>query len=383
MKLTLLLLAFSPLVLSAAPKILRNLPYATSGHERQTLDLHLPESADGPVPLLIWIHGGGWQSGSKENALPLRQGWTERGYAVASLNYRFSWQAVFPAPIEDCKSAIRWLRANAEEYGIDPERFGVWGSSAGGHLAALLGTSGDAGGFDAGDHLDQSSRVQAVCDYYGPTDFIAFVATPGYGNHGTADAPEAKLLGGPVMEKQELAARANPITFASGDDPPFLIVHGDNDPIVPINQSKLLFEALKREGGSPHFHTIKGAAHGRGFNGPEILPMVKAFFDSHLLAGTAPAVQEAKTSESDASAEGVRAPGAPGVPPSGSPAGPGKGTIPSFEEILSRTDKDRDGKLTSDEFRGPPAMFGRLDSNGDGFVTPEEHAKAFPGPATP
>ena len=257
-----------------------------SGHERHKLDLFVPEKADGPLPLIIWVHGGGWQNGSKEGCPPLRDGCTERGYAVASINYRLSGHAVFPAQIEDCKAAIRWLRAHAREFNLDPQRFGVWGSSAGGHLVALIGTSGDVKEFDVGANLDQSSRVQAVCDYFGPTDLAVFVTTPGYESHARADAPEAKLIGGAVLENKEKAARANPMTYVTKDDPPFLIVHGDEDRTVPINQSQLLFAALKKTGVSAHFHTIHGAGHGQGFGGPEIEPMVSAFFERVLKAGT-------------------------------------------------------------------------------------------------
>ena len=175
---------------------------------------------------------------------------------MASINYRLSGHATFPAQIEDCKAAIRWLRANAKQYNLDTKRFGVWGSSAGGHLVALLGTSGDVKEFDKGANLDQSSRVQAVCDYYGPTDFVVFVATPRYESHAKADAPEAKLIGGAVLENKDKAAKVNPITYVSADDPPFLIVHGDKDGTVPINQSELLFAALKKAGRQVHFHTI-------------------------------------------------------------------------------------------------------------------------------
>jgi len=268
-------------------KAYRDLPYVANGHPRQKLDLFLPQEATEPLPLIIWIHGGGWAAGSKENCLPLRAGYTGRGYAVASIGYRLSSDAVFPAQIEDCKAAIRWLRAHAKQYGLDPDRFGVWGSSAGGHLAALVGTTGDVKEFDVGENLNQSSRVQAVCDYYGPTDFTVFVTTPGYERHAGADSPESKLLGGAVMENKEKAARANPITFVSPDDPPFLIVHGDKDGTVPINQSQLLFDALKKAGVSVHFHTIKGAGHGQGFGGPQMDKLVNDFFDRHLKARAA------------------------------------------------------------------------------------------------
>lgn len=126
----------------AGVKAHRDLEYVPNGHERNKLDLFVPEKADGPLPLIIWIHGGGWQNGSKDGCPPLRAGYTERGYAVASINYRLSGHATFPAQIEDCKAAIRFLRANAEKYNIDPNRIGVWGASAGGHLVALLGTTG-------------------------------------------------------------------------------------------------------------------------------------------------------------------------------------------------------------------------------------------------
>ena len=286
----------------------RNIAYVVNGHERHVLDLFVPDKAEGPLPLMIWIHGGGWQNGSKERCLPLRKGYAERGYAVASINYRLSGHATFPAQIEDCKAAIRWLRAHAEEYNIDPDRFGVWGSSAGGHLVALVGTSGDVKEFDVGGNLEPSSRVQAVCDYYGPTDFKVFVTTPGYEKHGDANSPEAKLIGGVVRENEDKASRLNPITYVTKDDPPFLIVHGDEDRTVPINQSRLLFESLKAAGVNVHFHTIHGAGHGRpGFDAPEIETMVLAFFDTHLKSKSPRrGSPEASTSESTATGGTMR-----------------------------------------------------------------------------
>lgn len=285
-------------------RALRDLAYVENGHERQKLDLYLPAKAEGPLPLLIWIHGGGWQNGSKEGCPPARQGYLERGYAVASLNYRLSGHAAFPAQIEDCKAALRWLRAHAQEYGLDPERFGVWGSSAGGHLVALLGTSGAEKSLDVGAHLDVSSRVQAVCDYYGPTDLTRMDENTAPGarmRHNAPDSPESKLLGGPVQENKDKAARASPLTFVSAGMPPFLIVHGDADPVVAFSQSELLFDALKQAGGSVHLHRIKGAGHGQGFGGAEIGEMVAVFFDRTLKppAGR-PAAPEALRTESAA-----------------------------------------------------------------------------------
>jgi acetyl esterase/lipase len=276
-------LAHPALAQKPAPKVpegvkaLRDLEYAKVGDKKLLLDLYMPEKADGPLPLIVWIHGGGWRKGSKDgNVLPLRM--TRQGYAVASINYRLSGEAIFPAQIEDCKAAIRWLRANAKKYNLDPDRFGAWGSSAGGHLVALLGTSGDVPEFDKGDHLKVSSRVQAVCDYFGPTDFLLMG-----GSHDNADSPESLLVGGPIQKNKEKAAKANPITYVTKDDPPFLIVHGDKDPAVPVTQSELLHEALKKAGVESKLHIIKGGGHGgKGFTDPKVVEMVNGFFDKHL-----------------------------------------------------------------------------------------------------
>ena len=151
--------------------VLRDLQYIQGGHGRNRLDLYLPDKADGRLPLVVWIHGGAWWAGSKEGcpAVPL----VGKGYAVASINYRLSQHAVFPAQIEDCKAAIRWLRANAVKYHLDPDHVGVWGESAGGHLVAMLGTTGNAKELEGtGGNLDQSSHVQCVIDWFGPSDLV-------------------------------------------------------------------------------------------------------------------------------------------------------------------------------------------------------------------
>ncbi|WP_395744289.1 prolyl oligopeptidase family serine peptidase [Prosthecobacter sp.] len=357
----------------AGVKELRDLAYVEGGHERHKLDLYLPEKADGPLPLIIWVHGGGWQNGSKDGCPPLRAGYVAQGYAVASINYRLSGHAVFPAQIEDCKAAIRWLRAHAKEHSLDPQRFGVWGSSAGGHLVALIGTSGDVKEFDVGANLDQSSRVQAVCDYYGPTDFTVFVTTPGYESHATDSSPEAKLIGGAVMQNKDKAARVNSITYVTKDDPPFLIVHGDKDPTVPINQSQLLFEALKKAEVSAHFHTIHGAGHGGpGFAGKNIDDMVSQFF-AQRLKGSSPK-KEFLATESTADAAAMERDPRKGMPQGGARRG-----IP-WEVISGRDDKNKDGKVTREEFSGPPQLFKVLDKNNDGVLTREEHEGGAPPP---
>jgi acetyl esterase/lipase len=260
----------------------RDLEYVRGGHERQRLDLYLPEKADRPLPVIVWVHGGAWLAGSKEGGGPALS-FVRRGYAVASINYRLSQHARFPAQIEDCKAAIRWLRANAKTYGLDPDHIGVWGASAGGHLVALLGTSGDVKELEGKDGpADQSSRVQAVVDWFGPTD-----VTKMGGSHDGPDSPEARLLGGPVQENKEKAERANPIAYVTKDDPPFLILHGDKDTTVPFSQSELLEEALRKAGLDVTFRPVKGAGHGgREFSSEENRKLVEEFFDKHLKKGS-------------------------------------------------------------------------------------------------
>lgn len=255
-------------------KVVRDLPYVENGHPRQKLDLYLPEKADRPVPLIVHVHGGAWLMGGKESAseiLPLMA----RGYAVAAVNYRLSQHAVFPAQIEDCKAAVRWLRANAAKYNLDPERFAAMGGSAGGHLVALLGTTSDVKEFEKGAHLDKSSRVQAVVDLFGPTDFLIMG-----GSHDGPGSPESKLVGGPIQENKDKVAKANPITYVSKRSSPFLILHGDRDGSVPINQSEALTEALKKAGVDVTFIPVKGAGHGGPqFRSEESMKTIGDFLD--------------------------------------------------------------------------------------------------------
>jgi acetyl esterase/lipase len=275
-----LLLPWGLVLEAAQDQALRNLAYVGDGHERQKLDLYLPaQEAARPRPVIIWVHGGAWLAGSKERC-PARR-FVAQGFVVASINYRLSQHATFPAQIQDCKAAVRWLRAHADQYNLDPERFGVWGASAGGHLVALLGTAGGVSDFDVGENLDFSSRVQAVCDFFGPTDFTKMRDFPSTMDHDAADSPESKLIGGAVQENKEKAQRANPITYATKDDPPFLIVHGDKDPLVPHNQSELLLAALTKAKVETKLYSVKDGGHG-GFQDPNVPALVTEFFARHL-----------------------------------------------------------------------------------------------------
>ncbi len=249
------------------------------------LDLYLPPKADAPLPLVIWIHGGGWEAGNKDN--PPGLDLLKKGYAVASLNYRLSQEAKFPAQIEDCKAAIRFLRANAKKYNLDPDHFGVWGASAGGHLVALLGTTGAVKELEGdGPNKNESSAVQAVVDWFGPTDMLQMKAQADVKqafDADSADSPVGRLFGGPVQEHKELAEQANPLHFITKDAAPFLIFHGDKDNLVPLGQSKILDEALKAAKVESTLIVIEGAGHGGpGFGSPENLQKIQDFFDKHL-----------------------------------------------------------------------------------------------------
>jgi len=243
-------------------KALMDVPYVTNGHEHQKLDLYLPEASDGRSrPVLVRIHGGAWRHGDKSEQQSVAN-YVAKGYVAVALNYRLSQEAIFPAQIEDCKAAIRWLRAHAADYHIDPNRIGVWGASAGGHLAALLGTTGNAKQFDTGENLQFSSGVQAVLDFYGPTDMIALSKTAGYEAAAEAKSAPSQLFGGPLLEKEALAVAANPITHISKDSPPFIIFHGDHDPLVSPSQSEMLYAALQKAGIPSQFFLVKGGVHG-------------------------------------------------------------------------------------------------------------------------
>lgn len=243
-------------------RVLEDIAYVPGGHERQKLDLYLPPTGS-RWPLVVAIHGGAFRMGSKEGE-PAGV-FVGRGFAVAAINYRLSQHAVFPAQIEDGKAAVRWLRANAARYGYDPERVASYGASAGGHLAAMLGTAGDAKVFEVGANLEVSSRVQAVVDFFGPTDFLQMDAhrpSPEAMVHDTPDSPESQLVGGPIRDNPDRVARANPITYVTPDDPPFLVVHGDADLLVPHHQSELLEAALRKAGVRVRLVTIQGGPHG-------------------------------------------------------------------------------------------------------------------------
>ena len=275
-----------PAPLPSGVKAERNIPYVENGHPNEVLDIFLPEQpSDKPLALMIWIHGGAWMGGSQANPPVLYL--VPKGFAVASIQHRFSSDAIWPAQAYDCKAAIRFLRANAAKYNFDPNHFGVGGDSSGGHLAAFVGTSGDVKEME-GDlgNTNVSSRVQAVVDWFGPTDvtFMAQQSGPhSMIRHDAPDSPESRLLGGPVQEKRDLAKTANPLTYIDKNDPPFLIMHGDNDQLVPLGQSVVLAKALIDAGVEVTMKTIPGAGHeGPQFRNAESQRLVEEFLSRKL-----------------------------------------------------------------------------------------------------
>lgn len=273
----------------AGIKMERDVSYITEGDEAQKLDLYLPEkTSDQPLPLIVHIHGGGWRGGSKFPCAV--SGMVTKGYAVASIEYRFSQKAIFPAQIQDCQAAIRWLRANSQKYNFDINKVGVVGGSAGGHLSALVGTSGGKKVFaPIGGNEDQSDRVQCVCDIFGPADFSTVVQQAAEDKNvknifefNTPKDPYSSLIGAKLDDKAKADA-VSPIHYVSADTPPFLILHGTHDALVPYAQSVQFEAALKEKGVPVWLQKLPGSGHGgAAFGKPSVIQLMASFFDKHL-----------------------------------------------------------------------------------------------------
>jgi acetyl esterase/lipase len=269
-----------------------DIPYANLS-PAEKLDIYLPDYGDGPFPVIISIHGGGFMYGDKadEQLNPMLKG-LNHGYAIVSINYRMSGEAIFPANINDVKAAIRWVKANAAEYKFSPKRIALWGGSAGANLAALAGTSGDVKELEdmSMGNANQSSRVMAVVDWFGPTNFLLMDEQLKETGNGKPDKSEAnsmlsKVLGQKITEIPEKVKMANPESYITSDDPPFLIQHGTKDPIVPTQQSVLFYEKLVKVLGKEKvtLYLLEGVQHGgKEFETPENLQIVFSFLDKIL-----------------------------------------------------------------------------------------------------
>lgn len=240
-------------------EITKDLVYAEVENKKLTLDIYKPKGKKAPY-LIVWIHGGAWHSGNKENP-PL--GLLPFGYALASVDFRASTEKPFPADVHDIKAAIRFLRANANKYGYQSDKIIIWGSSSGGHLAALVATTNNNLALEGnlGNYVNTSSSVQACIDFYGPTNFLTILnqSTP----HGlNVRLPAlAILLGKPVEQATELAKLASPFHQVDSNDPPIFIVHGEQDIQVPVNQSIELWSAYKSKNLKAQIEFIPNAGH--------------------------------------------------------------------------------------------------------------------------
>ena len=252
------------------PILTSDIVYKTVGGQPLHLDILRPAPApesttpQAPLPAIVEIHGGGWNSGEKDGNR--NRVWAHHGFFTISINYRYSTEAPFPAQIEDCRDALRWLRDQAQIYNIDTARIGAWGHSAGGHLAALLGTAGD---------------VQAVVDICGPTDLTppkSYVYEP--------DRYVEQLVGGPLNERLDLVRQANPITHIKAAAPPFLIIHARDDALVPFHHSLWLHDALKEAGADVALLAFEDGGHGLeghwGGSEGTIEREMLSFFQRHL-----------------------------------------------------------------------------------------------------
>lgn len=292
----------------------------TGATQNLQLDLMTPAAANGPVPLVIFIHGGGWRSGSRlPIPFPRVTGLCSRGYAVASLDYRLTTVALWPAQIQDVKGAVRWLRAHAATYNLDPDRFGAWGESAGGHLAAMLGVTGDLRQVTVGNavvdlegstggNTGYSSRVQAVVDWYGATDSLQMHYYPASTNHDSASSDESRLIGAAIQNNPEMIATTNPVTYVSRDDAPTLVMHGTVDNLIPFNQSQLLVDALRTQYVSTTFRPAWDLGHGgSAWNNQLVYQPVYDFLDQVLLGAVSQKVRV------DATAPNAAEPGTDGA----------------------------------------------------------------------
>ncbi|MCS6903124.1 MAG: alpha/beta hydrolase fold domain-containing protein [Candidatus Bipolaricaulota bacterium] len=247
------------------------------------MDIYRPRESTAPTPALLYVHGGGWTSGDKRSGEGVRDTpeLLARGYLVAAVNYRLAPRYKFPAMIQDVKCAVRFLRANAQRYNINPDKIGAWGGSAGGHLVALLGTADETAGWEVGQYLDQSSRVQAVVDMYGPTDLTVLFEG--------ANPRLMEQVFGTSDRNSETLKRASPINWVSPEDPPFLILHGERDILVPVSQSQIFYEKLRAANVPVTLVIVKNAGHGFApMGGPisptrqELTKMMGDFFDQYL-----------------------------------------------------------------------------------------------------
>ena len=269
-----------------------DLPYA-SRSSSQYLDIYLPDEGDGPFPVILYIHGGAFAIGDKRDIYVLALlKVIERGFSLVSVNYRLSGETIFPAGLQDVKAAIRWVKANGNQYQLDGNRIAAWGCSSGGNYAAMICLTDNVSELDdlSLGNPEYPCNVQAAVDWFGPTDFLKMdeqLAENGYGpgNHGEADSPESRYLGAKLADVPLKVVLANPMTYVHERMPPLLIQHGRLDSLVPVQQSMIFVEKLKKYVSHNRFEfdILEGAGHADPlFETDENMNKVFAFLDEHL-----------------------------------------------------------------------------------------------------
>jgi acetyl esterase/lipase len=260
-------------------RVERDIVYGKGGDTDLQLDLAMPKDGDGPLPAIICIHGGGWRGGNRSNLAKTIEVLAGRGYVAATVSYRLVPKAVFPAQIEDCKAAVRWLRANAKKYKVDPDHIGAVGYSAGGHLVCLLGATTKEDGLEGkGGNAEQSSQVQAVVSFFGPTDLCEKT----WGKE-VEERVLAPFVGAAFDDKPELYKKVSPVTYIGKGAPPFLFFHGSKDTLVAPRHSKEMCEKLKAAGGSAKVIILEGEGHGwAGEKRRHTVDQTITFFDETL-----------------------------------------------------------------------------------------------------
>jgi acetyl esterase/lipase len=276
------ILAASPLLAQERKlpvRVENDLVYGKGGDTELKLDLAMPKDGDGPFPAVVYLHGGAWRAGSRTDLAKITELTAARGYVAVTVEYRLAPGAQFPAQIEDCKAAVRWLRAESKKYKIDPDRIGVVGFSAGAHLACLLGATTKEDGFEGtGGNADQASTVRAVVSFFGPTDFTTRTWT---------DELERNLLapfiGASFADKPELYRKVSPITYVRKEAPTFLFFHGTEDKLVAVRQSEVMVEKLKAVSVPAELVKLEGEGHGfHGENLKQALDKTFQFLDERL-----------------------------------------------------------------------------------------------------
>jgi acetyl esterase/lipase len=271
-----------PFIAPDTVEVQRDVVYATLGARQMHLDLFLPKTRKGPFPAVVYIHGGGWSAGNRTAFQRQAAYMATKGYVGACIEYRLSGEAKYPAALYDSKAAVRWLRANAARYNVDPDRIAAAGGSAGGHLVGLLGTTAGMPAYDGDEGATGvSSRVVAVAAFNPAMDFVDF----GKRSEGSADNSVAAFLGATYQQNPKLWEQASPTCLVTAKSAPFLFLHGNADTTVPYRQSVEMMQKLKAAGVRAELFTAAGAKHGF-FNTPPFYELsmkrMEAFFDAIL-----------------------------------------------------------------------------------------------------